>query len=421
MGEITIVGEIIKTISNALGSKNSLASKLAISLFLFIIIYFIYAALTTTPEGLKEVDSLTYHIPIAKTLAEGKLFSVPETATGIEYYPAISESILALFIKLGLPLGLFNVLGLSLLLYICVRLGLLYGLKENEAIVFGVSVASLNTIVRLIPAQKNDIWLAIFFLWSLYLLSKPKEKFSYFLTLGLSLGFLIGVKYSGILFAFVLLVVFWKRLLKVVNRYRLITLVGPVLVFGFFWYLRNYLIIGSPFYPVSILGFPGNPQFYYYVAFKTLLSSKGFILWTQSFISEYLIWVMAPLAIIYFLLKKERKRLFKDLCPLIIIGFLSIIVYLRLPTALIRQNIISNLRFTYPAMIPFMLTIFLLAKKLRVSEKLNAIALLNSFAILPQLAYRPKIIFVWLLTIVVIVNYFKRPLLDFSRKDLKKK
>lgn len=414
------MGEVIKTISGALGSKNSLASKLAISLFLFIIIYFIYAALTTTPEGLKEVDSLTYHIPIAKTLAEGKLFFVPETVSGIGHYPAISESILAIFIKLGLPLGLFNVLGLSLLLYICVRLGLLYGLKKQDAIVFGVSVVALNTIVRLVPAQKNDIWLAIFFLWSLYLLSKPKENLSYFLTLGLSLGFLIGVKYSGILFAFVLLVVFWKRLLKFVNRYRLIALVAPVFVFGFFWYLRNYLVIGSPFYPVSLLGFPGNPHFYYYVAFKTLMSSRGFILWTESFISEYLIWAMAPLAIIYILLRKERKRLLKDLYPLIIIGFLNIIVYLRLPTALIRQNIISNLRFTYPVMIPFMLAVFLLAKKIRASEQLNAIALLSSFAILPQLAYRPKIIFIWLLITIVIINFTRSHLVG-SRRDLIKR
>jgi hypothetical protein len=187
-----------------------------------------------------------------------------------------------------------------------------------------------------------------------------------------------------------------------------LALITPIFVFGFFWYVRNYLIIGNPFYPVTILGFEGDSKFFYYTAFNTLSSAQGIILWLESFISEYLIWAMAPLAIMYFLLKKERKRLLKDLYPLIIIGFLNIVVYLRLPTALIRQNIISNLRFTYPVMVPFMLTIFLLAKKIRASEQLNTIALLSSFAILPQLAYRPKIVFVWLLTIVVIVNIFKK-------------
>ena len=81
-----------------MGSRGEIVGKIAFSLFIFILLYFSFQALTTTPIDTNDVDSLRYHIPIAESIADGQLLSPPILKRGLGYYPAVGESILALFI-----------------------------------------------------------------------------------------------------------------------------------------------------------------------------------------------------------------------------------------------------------------------------------------------------------------------------------
>src|SRR5258706_12306525 len=105
-------------------------AKVSLIILLYVIVYYFLAGLVSKPfEG----DSLQYHIPTAKAILEGKVFSYPKPNLYGSYYPAAAETILSFFILLHIPLNLFNVLAIVLLFFTCLSLGLAYGLKKVTA------------------------------------------------------------------------------------------------------------------------------------------------------------------------------------------------------------------------------------------------------------------------------------------------
>ena len=401
-----------------MGSKNGLV-KISVFLFVFVFIYFFYIGVTTTPEIINESDSLAYHIPIAQSLASGNLFKPPDLSRGIGYYPAVGEAILAVFILLGIPLNLFNLLGLSLLFVSSVKLGKTFKASNASAVIFAASVVSLNSVLRLITAQTIDIWLAVFFVLSLILLKSKDKGVGHYIKLGLALGFLIGVKYSGLIYASVLVLLFGKDLFGKNYLKNSFLFVVPVIFTGGIWYARNYVLTGNPIYPGNLLIFEGHSEFLLqdWNPLRTIIEIPGAIwLFVQALISEYLIWPLSYLVLTALIIK---RRLANSGGKLAALGLINFGIYLFLPSW--PENLVSDLRYLFPSFIPMVLGLFLLAEKYKKSNELYIVAILSSVSVLAQFAYRPKIIIVWLLTIVVIVNYFKRPLLDFSRKGLKKK
>ena len=400
------MGKVVRDILKIVGSREKIAPKIAISIVLFFILYFSFVAVTTTPQQINELDSLGQHIPLAESIAKGNLFNPPRLANGLGYYMPIGEIILSIFIKLGVPLGFYNVLSLILLFIIAYKLGVRFGMFGCMSVVFAFSLVSINSVLRLVPTQKNDIWLAIFFLWSLYLLKKPKKEIKYFLSLGTSLGLLIGVKYSGVLYALILAVLFYKDLKKKLSFEKVLIVLLPIILFGGAWYLRNYILTGNPFYPVSILGFNGHPGFIVPRGYNTLFSARTSLMTIEAFMSEYLIWSILPLVFIYLILRKKYRSLISsDLYKLLIISLFSFLVYLVLPSEYTRTNITSNLRFLYPVMFPLVLSAFIFARRHGLALIVAIISILSSVSVLSQFNYRPKLIFIWLLLVIIFVNY----------------
>ena len=383
-------------------------SKLFTALFFFVLLYFAYLGFTTTPVQLGEVDSLTYHIPIAESISRGNFVDLSHIKHGLGYYPAAGEIILSLFIKLNIPLGLFNVLGLILLFFSCRHAAKVFGLSKTTSLVFATTFSLLPTVLRLVLTQTIDIWLAVFFLWSLSLLQKPKRSVLYFLKIGFSLGLLVGVKYSGILLALALLVVYSRKLFTVLNTRRIIAFLVPFFVLGLSWYVRNWMITGNPIYPVAFLDWQTDPNFHAtdWTSIKVFFEPGGIWLMIQALISEYLFWSLMPLFVMlisFYSKIKKRKKLFKDLRSLIVLAVVNFIIFLPQPSLPDAQIVVSNMRFVYPVMIPLMLFVFLIAKRLRMLKEITIIALLSSISVLPQLEYRPKLVIVWLIFIVAFV------------------
>ncbi len=377
-------------------------SKLFIALFSFVLLYFAYLAVTTTPILLGEVDSLTYHIPMAEAFAEGNfkdLFYIPR---GLGYYPGVGEIILSLFIKLNIPLGLFNVLGLVLLFFGCKLTARVFGLGRGASLAFATTFSLLPTVLRLVLTQTIDIWLAVFFLFSLSLLQKPKRSISYFLKIGFSLGFLVGVKYSGILLMLALSAVYLRKVLPMLTARRFIAFFVPFVILGFTWYARNWIITGNPIYPVAFLDWQADPNFHAtdWTSIKVFLEPGGVWLMIQSLISEYLFWSLAPLLVVliyYYSKIKKQRELLKDLMPLVVLAVINFFIFLPQPSLPDMQIVISNMRFVYPVMIPIMLFVFVVAKRLGILKELTIVALLSSISVLPQFDYRPKLIIAWLI------------------------
>ncbi len=380
-------------------------SKFFIALLSFILLYFVYLGATKIPFELGEVDSLIYHIPLAESFARGDFINLSHISQGLGFYPGVGEIILSFFIKLGIPLGFFNILGLILLFFGLKGLGESFKLGKNISIIFAASFCLLPTVLRLIPVQKNDIWLAVFFVYSFILFRNPKSKSSYFLKLGIFLGALIGVKYSGILVALSLIIVFWKNIKRYINFENFLALFSPILIIGGFWYLRNYILFENPFYPVGLFSFEPNPDFSNIVwdsFVEVFLAKKGFLLISQAFFSEFLLWSFAPLIlIVYLLFWKEKKPLgdIKKLGSLFLFLFLSLLLQ---PAGPFYQSAVSLMRFFYPLMITVILLLFVIAKQFKLLVFLSFMALLSSVAILSQLDYHPKLIIIWLMVIGIL-------------------
>ena len=390
----------MKKILKALEKLDS-TSLISISLFIFLIIYFIFRAFKFTPEAVNELDSLGQHIPLAESILEGKIFSPPELGNGLGYYMPIGELILSAFVLLQIPLGLYNVVAIIFLFYLCYKLAIRLSLGRNLSIVYAFSISYLNSVTRLVPTQKNDLWLNVFFVWVLYLLTKPKKDYKFFLLLGISVGLLVGVKYSGIILAAISLGTLFNNIKKFLNLKRLMAFSVPVILLGLIWYMRNHVITSNPFYPVSMFGFRGHPGFVVPRGYENFLNTKSLILTFQALISEYLVWSLLPIYFLVTVLKKKVHKI-KEIKNLLLVGGFSTIVYLLGPTDFTRVNITSNMRFLHTAFIVLILATFIIATKLKKEREIIMLSILSSVAVLAQFSYYPKLIIIWLIVIAVL-------------------
>ena len=171
---------------------------LSILLFsVYFSLFFLRIAIISVPS---EGDSLMYHIPKALSVLNGTIFSSLKFTYENATYPGSTELLLAVLMIFRIPLNLFNVVSwmiLAMSLY-------MYGrcmLSRLTRIVWVLSVVLLPSMIRLLFTQTADIWLAVFFLWSLITIPLLKKHILFSLFLGFSLGMLIGSKFSGPLFA----------------------------------------------------------------------------------------------------------------------------------------------------------------------------------------------------------------------------
>ena len=82
------------------------------------------------------------------------------------------------------------------------------------------------------------------------------------------------------------------------------------------------------------------------------------------------------------------------LFPFIIVGVLNILIYLNLPSDNKDYIMTSVMRYSYPAFIPFILGLFLLAQRYVKEEALGVIAIVNMMFVGFPLVYNPKLVFV---------------------------
>ncbi|MFC1627469.1 hypothetical protein ACFL18_02880 [Patescibacteria group bacterium] len=397
--------------------NNRIIAKVVFLIFIYFIIHSIYLGITSQPiEG----DSLYYHIPIAKSILNGQFISPDYGNNFHQYFPASAELILALFIKLNLPLNLYNVLAILLLFLSSYHLAKTTGLKKQYNLLFASCIAMLQTVIRWIHAQTVDIWLVVFYLISSTLLLKPKNSHSYYLKLGLVFGLLIGTKYSGPLFALILLAMFFKNFYRFLNFIRLVKFSLLVSIFGLFWYLRNYLATGNPFYPLDtplFKGIAGNSIIQTPIWKAVLLHPLSML---NAFFGEYMIWSILIFLIPFLYFHKAKLKESKNIKKaknFILLGFFNFLVFLILPSGDSYQLHVSQFRFSYPAFIPLILSIFILAMEYK-QETTIAILTLANILTLGSLSYHPKLLFIYLPLVYLVFNQNK---LTKQYNSLKKK
>lgn len=374
-------------------------AKFSLVIFSFLIIYYVFVGFKLLPwEG----DSLAYHLPIAKLILSGKIVNPAlltyEWPTDFYrlYQPGAIESILSLFVLTKIPVSLFDVLGIVVFFFSMYLLGKTYGLNKDLSIIFASSLGTLHTVTRWILSQTIDIWLAAFFGFALVLLKNPKNTWKYFASLGVALGFLFGGKYTGPAYFLILIVIFGREMFKKINIKNFISFFIPFSILGLFWYIRNYILTGDPYFPQSIPFFKGIPYHVLdYPAGSMLLKYPK--VWFDALFSEYTIWSLVLITVPFLIFKFKNKPDVK----LLIFSVLSFVIYLFLPSGETPSLITSGFRYTYVAFIPLVLIIFLNAQKYK-KELLLSIVALTNMLIMPELSYHPKLLF-FLIPIVLLI------------------
>ncbi len=364
----------------------------SLSLFLFILLHSFYIGISTYPT---ELDSVMYHIPIAKSYLDGRIFSSPDSPILHRFFPGASEGILALFILFRIPLNLFNVLGATVLACGAYLLGKRAGLDRDESVLFSTGFASVTAISRWLNVQIIDIWVVAYYAFLMCLVLKPEKKVSYFLKLGIVLGMFVGSKYSAPLYAGILFLFFGRGIVKKINIKNTVVLIMPVLIIGGFWYLRNYLVMKNPLYPIAIPGFPGVKNWALELpVWKAVAAYPASI--ASALISEYLLWsgvvFVAPAYIIRRLIMKQ----FNTPALLMLLGMANLAAYLLLPNGESYRVHVSNLRYSYPVFLPLVLAAFVWVKSKRESGWIAVMSVSSLFFSL-QVGYHPKLLFVFIL------------------------
>lgn len=373
---------------------------LSFLIILFIFVSYLYYGVTHKPMlG----DSHDYHLPIARSFLTGQFLWLPDNINPSIYYPGSSNGILALFLLFSIPVNWFCLLGWMLLFFLLVKLGSTFGLNRYLSLVFGMSFCATQSIIRQIPTQSIDVWIAVFFVWALILLENPQKRFHYFLLLGLALGMIVGSKASGILYIVVLFIVYAKSMIRYLNYKYILAFLLTFSVFGLFWYVRNAMQFGNPLYPADfswMKGYPGFPL-QDMMLYKTPFEKDGLLKIFEALISEYLLWAFSLPVTLLFLYKNRRAKVEQKINKIIYIGLLTALLSLLLPIP--TTNIVSNMRYLFPLFIPIILGTFLIAQKYNYDEYIATVAVLNALCVMYNIPFHPKLILLYFVLVGIII------------------
>ncbi len=394
-------GQVVKTIAY-----------ISLIIFLYLVSYYLYNGIFIQKIPL-EGDSIGWHIPIAKSVLNGSILN-PHTTVLPQFYPGASELILSLFMLVSLPLNAYNVLAWFLLFLGCFLLARTFGLEKYYSILFAITVSTQNAILRWLNSQIIDIWLAVFFIFALILLEKPKKELSYFIKVGFLLGMILGTKYPGILLVLSLLIFYFKKIIKTVSFPRALVFLIPFSIFGLSWYIRNFLIFQNPFFPIGFYPFRGVHVF----TSNVFLTSLNYPLqMLNAFIAEYKLWTFAVLGggLFVFHLYRKKRTLFSDIQKLILLSLAAFITYPFSPASYQEWIMVSSIRYTYITFTLLILAIFIYAAKIN-KQRFLAYFAVGNMILLHPITYYPKLIFFYLPTAFIIFLILEKKI-KFLRKD----
>ncbi len=395
-----------------IGSFLSICVKQIKYVTICLLFFFLYQLVYASYIGIKNPipgpgDSYAYHIPISESILDGTfLHPQPPKSFPQRYYPGTTEAINSIFLALHIPLTLSNIFAICTLLYVLFALGKKYKFSDYYSLLFALSFCSLTVVMRWFNAISIDVWVAVLFTLVIIYLKKPKKSVTYVLLLGTAVGGLAGSKYPALGTILLLFIVYRKIILNKLHLKKVLLFLIPFGVLGGFWYLRNLIILGNPMYPMCIPFLPCEKIFTDYI-FN--ISFQYPIDMAHAFFSEYKFWMFLPILFIYLWIRK-RDIITDEIASLLLLGFGGLLLFLFYPTSHQPWIMVSSFRYSYPAFIPLILSIFLLAKKYKKEEVLAIFSFINILPVL-SMEYHPKLLLIMIpLGLVIIFLIDKREL-----------
>jgi hypothetical protein len=206
-------------------------------------------------------DCLMYHIPMIDEWLQARRLYAPQSSYW--WQPGISE-LIGLWIVAPYSgdflIGLNNLPTIVLWTAACWSIAVTLGQTSFWANLTTIAVLAIHTTIHESDDASND--LAVVAFWTSALASALRycksDRISDAVFCGLSLGLLVGVKYfalgyAGVLWIGVLAATVLRRgVSRAVKPHLILTI--SALAIGGYWYLRNFLVSGSPVFPLGWTG-----------------------------------------------------------------------------------------------------------------------------------------------------------------------
>ena len=218
--------------------------------------WILVAAYYLPPRG---VDDLTYHLPaIFEYIQSHEIrllpvalrphFAFPENAELLFLWPMVFVRNVRMVSGLNVLFVFMSVLTLH---------GLLrhFEISRRDALFASMLYAFCPAVLMQAGVNYIDIIVSLFVLLALYCacLFSAFRKISYLYVSGLTVGLLLGMKYTAILLVLPLQLLIIPPLFRLKLRHAVVYAL-PVVILSGWWYLRNYMVLNDPFYPLNFLG-----------------------------------------------------------------------------------------------------------------------------------------------------------------------
>ncbi len=399
----------MKEINN---NKNAIKifAQIGLIFFFYLLAYYFYQGVIINPIPAPG-DSTSYHIPISQSILDGtfvNLSDFPRTRLFVQFNPGSSEIFDTLWMFLHVPLTISNLFASIILSFCCFFLARKFKLERYYALLFAVTICTLTVISRWFNAISIDVWMAIWFSLSIIMLESPKKTYLYYFFLGFLFGMIVGSKYSGWPFMIVLLCVYGKSLWKTVSVTRFLAFLPPFLLFGIFWYVRNYLAVGNPIWPICLLQFPCVPIYENIMHMWNAAVMYPAVMF-NAFFGEYKLWgltLLIPLVALY--AKYKRKAtLPHGVLLLSLIGIVNFMFLSVAPTDHFSWIMVSSFRYSYPMFIPLILATFLLASYYKKETWIGYFSIVNMLPVL-TMSYFPKLVLLYLPLSLLFFYFFNK-------------
>jgi len=131
----------------------------------------------------------------------------------------------------------------------------------------------------------------------------------------------------------------------------------------------------------------------------------------NSLFAEYKMWSFSIIIAIGWLIYQnviKKKHNLNSINKLFILGLINLILYFSFPTSEQPWIMVSSLRYSFPAFIPLILGIFLLAEKYH-KEELIGYIVIGNMIMATSLLYYPKLVLFYVPIAIIIFHLINKP------------
>jgi len=249
--------DMVKSIPNGWRTVKGWENGIILGLFFLLFFLLGLSAYLLPPRAFDDV----YHLPpVFQYLKDSKISILPVQIRSQFAYPQNGEFLFLwplFFVQDARMVNIVQPLFVIFGVFVLYRLSTCWGANPRKSFFVSMLFPFVPVVSGQAASSNIDLIASVFFLVTMLFAVHlwQKVRITYFYLAGISMGFILGMKYSFLLFGLCLqpLIFYslWKGFREGMFKYSLLYL-GLVFLFGGYWYLRNWWVFGNPVWPFPV-------------------------------------------------------------------------------------------------------------------------------------------------------------------------